>query len=292
MNYRTDLAIECNEILREDNKSAVQEEKISRCGVEITRIKVENDEQSKSLSKPLGTYITAQVEPFAQNAELFDGRLDVISDEISSLLPKDGLVLVAGLGNEEITPDALGPRCMDFLLATRHISSELAKDIGFEKMRPVAAVVPGVLGKTGIESCEILCSIARHIKPSAVITVDALAARSLSRLGNTVQISNSGISPGSGVGNARKGIDKQLLGAEVISIGVPTVVDAQTLAKDIVGKDGDFSFSSSNKSCEQTIVTPSQIDLLVERAAKLVAMAINHALQPDMKCEDIFSLVT
>lgn len=292
MNYRTDLAVEQNELLKQQQKNAVDEETCSKCGVKITRIKVENDETSKSLSKPLGTYVTIQVAPFARSSELFDGRLDVIADEISALLPKKGLVLVAGLGNDCITPDALGPRCIDYLLATRHVDDSLARSVGFDNLRPVAAVVPGVLGKTGIESCEILQGIVRHINPAALITVDAFAARNLCRLGNTIQISNAGVLPGSGVGNARKGIDKNLLGIDVISIGVPTVVDAKTLALDVVGENADFPAERLSCDYENTVVTPSEIDVLIEHAAKLIAMSINHALQPDMNCEDILSLVT
>lgn len=292
MNCRTDLAIERNEILKEQDSFAVDEETFSKNGVKITRIIIRDDETAKRFSKPIGTYITAEVEPFSHNAELFDGRLEVIADEIASLLPKDGLVLVAGLGNADITPDALGPRCADLLLATRHIDAELAKSIGFDNLRPVAAVVPGVLGKTGVETCEIICGIAKSIMPSAVITVDALAARSLSRLGKTIQITNTGVSPGSGVGNARKGIDKSLLGVDVISIGVPTVVDAKTLVKDAAGDGADVSPDRLYPAIDGTVVTPSEIDILIERAAKLIAMAINHALQPEISCEDILSLVT
>lgn len=292
MNYRTDLAIECNEILKEQNTDIIDEETFSSNGVKITRIKVEDENFSKSFSKPVGTYITAQIEPFTKNAELFDGRLDVIADEIASLLPKDGLVLVAGLGNVDVTPDAFGPKSMDYLFATRHISKELSDEIGFDHIRPVAAVVPGVLGKTGIETCEILGGIVNSVRPAAVIVVDALAARHLSRLGTTVQISNAGISPGSGVGNARKGINKDMLGVDVISIGVPTVVDARTLARDIVGTDKDPSDDLSCSDSAPNIVTTSQIDVLIERAAKLVAMAVNRALQPGISCEDLLSLVT
>ena len=291
MSYRTDLAVEQNEILRETGVNHINEDFFSQSGVDVTRITVSEGEVSQNFGKPAGTYITAEVEPFTKSSELFDGRLDVIAREISSLLPKEGLILVAGLGNCDITPDALGPRCVDFLLATRHIDKELAKAIGFEQTRPVAAVVPGVLGKTGIETGEILKGIVNCIQPAAVITIDALAARHLSRLGKTIQISNAGISPGSGVGNRRKGIDRSLLGVDVISIGVPTVVDASTLARDVCKKDVDCKTLGLSEN-DATIVTPCQIDLLVERAAKLIGMSINHALQPDMNCEDLLSLVT
>ena len=291
MNYRTDLAIEQNELLKNKKFEGLKEDIFTKSGVKITKIIVDDEESSRNLNKPIGTYITAQVEPFVFSGELFDGRLDVISNEIAELLPKEGLILVAGLGNVDITPDALGPRCVDYLLATRHIGKDLAQSLGINDLRPVAAVVPGVLGKTGIETGEMLKGISECVHPAAVIIIDALAARHLSRLGTTVQISDTGILPGSGVGNCRKGIDKNLLGVDVISVGVPTVVDTATLVNDVLYKSENTEPSELPDN-EPTIVTPCQIDLLIERAAKLVAMSINHALQPDIKCEDLLSLVT
>ena len=204
-------------------------------------------------------------------------------------MPKDGLILVAGLGNDQITPDALGPGCTSQIFSTRHIGKELQKSIGFEHLRPVARVIPGVLGQNGIETVEILEGIIRRVSPSALITVDALASRRLSRLGCTVQICNTGISPGSGVGNARAEISLDTVGIPVISIGVPTVVDAFTLACDLIGEDATERIE---KDGERMMVTPREIDLLIEHASKLVAAAINSALQPHMDIDELMALVS
>lgn len=285
MDFRTDLAIERNEILEKSDKD-IQVKSYSKSNINITEIRVKNDKGAKKIQKPVGRYITAELPPFADDTEIFDGRLDILADELNSLLPDDGTVLIAGLGNENITPDALGPRCVDFVLATRHIGEEIASSIGFKNLRPVAGIAPGVLGQTGIETGEIISGIVNSIKPSAVITVDALASRNLNRLGCTVQITDTGIVPGSGVGNARKEISEKTLGVKVISIGVPTVVDGNTLVSDL---SNGKPISDEGKN---VIVTPREIDLMIERASRLIGMMINHALQPEINCEDILSLVT
>ena len=166
-------------------------------------------------------------------------RIQTAAKEIRSLLPEKGLVLVAGLGNSDITPDDLGPRTANMILATRHISEELARAVGLIGLRPVAVLAPGVLGQTGIETGELLYSIVQRLSPAALIVVDALASRRLDRLGCTLQISDTGISPGSGVGNARPHISRETMGVPVISMGVPTVVDAATLAADLLHCEDD-----------------------------------------------------
>ncbi len=291
MNFRTDLALERQELLGDEGTKGVLSQTEEKDRVKITRIEIRTEEASSQLAKPKGNYITVEVPPFSTDAEIFDGRLDTLSDEIRAMLPESGTVLVVGLGNVSITPDALGPKSAGYILATRHISDELKKSIGFESMRSVAGISPGVLGQTGIETGEIIRGIVDRIKPSAVITVDALASRNLSRLGCTVQMSDTGISPGSGVGNTRKRLDEETLGVKVISIGVPTVVDGATLAHDLIDKEKSKSYSVIPES-EQMMVTPKEIDLLIERASKLVGMAINCALQPDISPEDIMSLVS
>ncbi len=291
MNFRTDLALERQELIGSERLKGVISETEVKDQVKITRIEITDDTAARRLSKPIGNYVTAEVPPFSTDAEIFDGRLEILSEEIKSMLPVNGAVLVVGLGNISITPDALGPKSAGYILATRHISDELKKSIGFENMRSVASLSPGVLGQTGIETGEIVRGIVDRIKPSAVITVDALASRNLSRLGSTVQMSDTGISPGSGVGNQRKRLDETTLGVKVISIGVPTVVDGATLAHDLIDKEKSTSYSVLPES-EQMMVTPKEIDLLIERASKLVGMAINCALQPDISPEDIMSLVS
>ncbi len=297
MNFRTDLALERKEYIRKEELDGIKEEKKEAYGVTVTTITVENEKGEKLLSKPKGKYITMEIGSFMKNADLFSGKLTALSEELSSLIPKEGTVLVVGLGNEKITPDALGPRCISLILATRHISEEFAKAIGFEKLRPVAAIVPGVLGTTGIETAESIEGIAERIKPSCVIVIDALAARSTERLGTTVQITDTGVSPGSGVGNKRNRIDKNSIGVPVIAIGVPTVVDAATVAADALQNAGMSEAETekilkTREENELMMVTPKEIDNVIDRAAALVAMSINSALQPDIPPEDILAIVS
>ncbi len=291
MLFRTDLALERQELLGEKTPEGVVSVTVQEEQAKITRIEIKTDEAAKKLSKPIGNYVTVEVPPFSTDAEIFDGRLITLTREIRDMLPEKGTVLVVGLGNSSITPDALGPKSAGYILATRHISEELKKSIGFEKMRSVASISPGVLGQTGIETGEIIKGVVERIKPAAVITVDALASRNLSRLGCTVQMSDTGISPGSGVGNTRKRLDEETLGVRVISLGVPTVVDGATLAHDLIDKEKSKSYSVLPESAGM-MVTPKEIDLLIERASKLVGLAINCALQPDISPEDIMSLVS
>lgn len=295
MNLRTDLAVERREIVGSDYIDGMILKEYEEKGVKVTEIRVTDERGSKALGKPPGEYITLEVTPFTRMTDLFSSQLEVISNHIERLLPNEGTVLVIGLGNDSITPDAFGPLVVKSVLATRHIDEELQKSIGFEGMRRVAAVATGVLGKTGIESGEIAKSIVRQIKPSAVIAVDALAARRLERLGTTVQMSSSGITPGSGVGNARSALNCETLGVPVISIGVPTVVDGATLAYDIMEKAGiDESRVTEDilrPFGQGVIVTPEEVDLMVQRAALLVAMGINCALQKHTDPKDILAIV-
>lgn len=294
MNFRTDLALERREYIDKHSIDGVISHKKTVNGITVDTITVTNSQGEKALGKPIGTYITVETVPFTNNSDLFSPSLYVLRDELKGLLPEDkGCVLVAGLGNEDITPDALGPRCISLLFATRHIPDELARNIGLSALRPVAGIVPGVLGKTGMESAEIISGIVKKIKPCAVIAVDALAARGTERLGRTVQLSNTGISPGSGVGNHRQTINEETLGVPVIAIGVPTVVDGRTLAFDILEKAGvDESTIKGSDMKDSMMVTPKEVDALIERASRLIAMAINTALHPDIDGEDILAVVS
>lgn len=291
MNFRTDLALERHELLGKDDCEGIVSKMTERDGVRITAITVTTQEAARRLSKPCGRYVTLEVPSFSSDGEILDSKLTLLSEEIRKMIPKKGTVLVVGLGNLSVTPDALGPKVASYILATRHISSELAKSAGLNGIRCVAGISPGVLGQTGIETGEIIRGIVDRIKPSCVIAVDALASRNLSRLGSTVQMSDTGISPGSGVGNARKRLDEKTLGVKVISIGVPTVVDGATLAHDLIDKKKSSGYTILPES-EEMMVTPKEIDLLIERASKLVALAINCALQDKLSPEDILSLVS
>lgn len=291
MNFRTDLALERHELIGKDNSEGVISHSEDIDNIKITRIEIKTPSAEERLSKPRGNYVTVEVPSFSSDGEILDSKLNILSSEIRKMLPERGTVLVVGLGNISITPDALGPKAASYILATRHISSELAKSVGLENLRSVAGISPGVLGQTGIETGEIIRGIVDRIKPSCVVTVDALASRNLSRLGSTVQMSDTGISPGSGVGNARKRLDEETLGVKVISIGVPTVVDGATLAHDLIDREKTSDYSVLPES-EEMMVTPKEIDLLIERASKLVGLAINCALQEGLSPEDIMSLVS
>lgn len=295
MNFRTDLALERREYIKEKEIDGIicREETVS--GTKITTISVINENGEKTLGKPKGKYITIEANSFLKNPDLSDNIIEVLADQISSLIPKEGSVLVVGLGNESITPDALGPKCVSLLLATRHISGEFARSIGLDDLRSAAGISPGVLGKTGIETAEIIEAVADKINPSAVIAIDALASRRLSRLGNTVQMTDSGISPGSGVGNKRSSINEQTLRVPVIAIGVPTVVDGATMALDLLEDHGvdtkELENDESFKKEGMVMVTPKEIDLVIDRAAQLIAMGINRALQRQLPTEDIMKLI-
>ncbi|MBR3755022.1 MAG: GPR endopeptidase [Clostridia bacterium] len=288
MNLRTDLALEQREISAPEETDGIECEEVKKGEAKITRIEITNENGEKKLNRKRGTYITVELPNLSRFAD-FSQSAKTIADELIPLLPQEGLILVAGLGNDQITPDALGPGCASLIFSTRHIGKELQKSIGFEHLRPVARVIPGVLGQNGLETVEILEGIIRRVSPAALITVDALASRRLSRLGCTVQICNTGISPGSGVGNARAEISPETVGVPVISIGVPTVVDAVTLACDLIG---EAAGERMEKDGEKMMVTPREIDLLIEHASKLVAASINSALQPHMDIEELMALVS
>lgn len=294
MEFRTDLALENKEELGGNVPRGVTVDELSIGRARITRIRVENEEGAAALSRPKGNYITIEVPPFSDTAGEIDERLTAVSTELAKLLPEEGEILVAGLGNSDITPDALGPKAAARVLATRHISGELARSAGLGDLRKVSVVSPGVLGQTGIETGELLAGIAEKTHPAAVIAVDALASRRLSRLGCTIQISDTGISPGSGVGNHRQEISRKTLGVPVIAVGVPTVVDAATLVCDLAGAT-DEERSRLKAAVEprgaSMVVTPREIDLLIDRAADMVSLGINQALHPHILPEDMKMLV-
>lgn len=294
MELRTDLAMERRELVEEDIKGA-DYSKREESGLVVERLEIRTERAGQILKKPRGVYITIELEPLTDRVETGDRRIGVISREIEKLLPAYGPVLVAGLGNMEITPDALGPKTSSGILATRHINGEIARSTGLDHLRSVAVLSTGVTGQTGIETSEYLLGVIKLIKPSALIVIDALASRRLCRLGKTLQISDAGISPGAGVGNHRARIDRSTMGIPVISIGVPTVVDAITLACDLLQSDDDSElqqiFSEVSPQGRSMVVTPKEIDLLVSRAARLISLCINCALQKDMEPEDLFALL-
>ena len=291
MNFRTDLAIERREYREKEELDGVLSHSETVDGIRITTIEIINDKGEKLIGKPRGRYITIETDRLTKSSEVFSSVCDALCREVRKLIPQSGTVLVAGLGNEDITPDALGPKALDLLLATRHISDDLTESLGLGSLRSVAGIVPGVLGKTGIETVEIISGVVEKIAPSCVIVIDALAARSTARLGTTVQLADTGVSPGSGVGNRRKAINSETLGVPVIAIGVPTVVDALTMAADVFEKAGIPLPEEDFSEHRQMMVTPKEIDSLTDKAAHLIAMGINLALQTGLSAEDITEII-
>ena len=291
MQLRTDLAVEAREIAGE-HISGVDFKTYSENGLEISRLTVKNQKAKQELGKEIGTYITIELPSLTDNFTETDDRLKTIGLEIRRLLPVHGLLLVVGLGNMEITPDSLGPKTSSRVLATRHITGEIAKATGLDKLRPVAVMQTGVTGQTGIETGEYILSVVKRIRPNAVVAIDALAARRLERLGCTLQISDTGISPGAGVGNHRTKITKETIGVPVIAIGVPTVVDVQTFANDLTkGKLHAEQTNHIEPNGRQMIITPREIDLLTERASRLIGFALNAAIQNEFELADLVSLM-
>ena len=253
----------------------------------VTHTVINDDNGSSLLGKPIGDYITVTLDAPPQSLTEPSDSEEIIAEQILKLLPKNRQsVLVLGLGNRDITPDALGPKTAECILATRHITKELAKDIGLSSLKSVAVISPGVLGQTGIETSEILSAVVELIKPSAVIVIDALAAKSIKRLGTTIQLSNTGICPGAGVGNARKEINQETLGVPVIAIGIPTVVEAATLLYDLTEQKHSIEGVYS-----KMIVTPREIDTIIEHCSKLLGFSLNRALQPEIDSEVLRILV-
>lgn len=270
MNPRTDLALERVLAANTLPEGAVTQEE-NLFGTACTLVEIRTPEAARVLGKPEGRYYTLHFPSFAKVPVDFPAQAEAVASVISRLLPEKGTVLTIGLGNSAITPDALGPEVVKLLLATRHIPPE-SMPPSFPALRPSASISPGVLGQTGIESAEIIAALVKEIHPAAVIAVDALAASSLSRLGATVQICDSGISPGSGVANRRKELSFQTLGVPVIALGIPTVVDHQE-------EDGPVM-----------MVTPREIDTIILNAAKVIAFGIDRALQPSLSLEDLTAL--
>ncbi len=287
MSVRTDLALERRELHGETPPPGVETEVSEGENVRVTRIEIVSPAGASALQKPMGVYYTIETAGFPDARLLPDGRVDAVKEALRRLLPEKGGVLVAGLGNLNITPDALGPKCAELIFATRHIDGATREKLSLPDLREVCAVAPGVTGQTGLDAAEIIAGVCERVRPAAVIAVDALAAGSVRRLAKTVQISDAGVEPGAGVGNARKALSRKTLGVPVIAVGVPTVVDALSLARDVFGAtadggDGDYA---------SMIVTPRETDVVTDSAARLLALAINSALQPSLTQEEILSLM-
>ena len=258
----------------------------------MTRVDILDRTGEQALGKPVGSYLTVDLSTFWQRREgFFERAVRVVGSQLKGLLPEDGDALVIGLGNPAMTPDAIGPLALDSLLITRHLISSMPRQ--FSGFRPVAAFSTGVLGTTGVESADAVRGLVEQVKPSMVIAVDALASRRTGRVCTTVQLSDTGIIPGSGVGNHRAALNRDTLGVPVFSIGVPTVVDAATLAADLLEESGikHFDHDALQKANHGLTVTPRDIDAQVRDLAKVIGYAINWALQ-DLEIEEITALLS
>ena len=292
---RTDLAIEAHEIWREQNKadtglSGVMVRDYTADGFKVNRVDILDDEGVRRLNKPAGTYVTFEYRLESHTApEDFERGVTALAGIIREVLQlREGeSVLVAGLGNGEITPDALGPETINNIMVTRHLVEKLPQD--FSPLRPVAAISPGVLGTTGIETGAIVKAVSGEGALERVIVVDALASRSLSRLCSTIQIADTGIVPGSGVGNSRYELNKESVGVPVLAIGVPTIVDAATLCADLAQAAG-YPIEDAGQLLPHgggMLVTHKDIDRQIRDVSKLIGYAVNRALHGDLDIKEM-----
>ena len=311
---RTDLALEAREMLSRkvsENIPGVIVETVEDGEIITTSVSITTPEAQRTMGKGQGKYITIEAQGLRyKNTQLQEQVMKALAKELVAMveLPKNAVILVIGLGNRNITPDALGPRAVEKIVVTRHLQEMLSPELK-GGVRSVCAIAPGVLGITGIETVEIVQGIVSKIKPDLVIAIDALAAASSHRVLTTVQLSNTGISPGSGVGNKRFGLTKESLGVPVIAIGVPTVVHASTIAMDTLDTLQEHaSFGRYFKSMEHLsdadrrtivsqvlpetfgdlMVTPKEVDRFIEDIGVVIAGGINQAMHPHIDYENIY----
>ena len=291
---RTDLADEAKELFEASAEKTttlegVRARQYGRRGCSVTAVDVLDHEGSRAIGKPMGRYLTVELRR-NQEPSYFPDTARCIAEELRRLMPRrtlDAPVLIAGLGNRDITPDAIGPQVTENILITRHLQQSLPEL--FSSFAPVCAISTGVLGTTGVESAEMIHGVVQRIRPAYLIVVDALVSRKMERLCATVQLSNTGLIPGSGVGNYRNALNEDTLHVPVLSVGVPTVIEAATLAADLLEESGaeiaEEPFSA--KFDRSVIVTPKDIDSQVKELSRLIGYGINLALQPDLTVEDI-----
>ncbi|MBE6611961.1 MAG: GPR endopeptidase [Ruminococcaceae bacterium] len=280
---RTDLAAELDLADRRD----VAESTEKRGEFTVSTVEILTEEAADRLGKPCGKYITADIgkiwlasdDSFEKAADLIADKLRLLAHELCGRMPES--LLVAGLGNRRITADALGDETVGLLTVTRHIRTRDSRLFGLLGGREISAVAPGVLGQTGIETAELVDGVCRQVKPELVIAIDALCARSTERLATTIQLGSTGISPGSGIGNHRRSIDRETLGVPVIALGVPTVVDSATLVLDALEQAGidepDARLMAVLRSRRGYFVTPKETDTIVRELSRLTARAITLA---------------
>lgn len=302
-NFRTDLALESRDFYLKSIKNTeldgISYETTKTDLFTVTKVKIENEAASIKLKKPIGNYITIHSSHIMSG--LYTKELsEELARQLTLIMPprsKKSLVFAAGLGNDNVTPDSIGPKVVSSLVVTRHILGEE----NFEAdLSPLCALAPGVLGITGIETAEIFSSVSNAIKPDFVIAIDALASRSSKHVGTTIQIADTGINPGSGVHNRRNALNKKTIGVPVIVVGVPTVSDASAVVYDAIDEIlSKYEISSDMMQCENVIndvltrraesmmVTPKNIDAITDRASLILSRGINMAVHKDLSYEEI-----
>lgn len=289
MAFRTDLAVEAIE----NHKTAaalphVRQSDRTLEGFAVHEVRILSEDAAREIGKPQGRYLTLELDALIRREEdAFPRACKALSTLLRELMPhpNDGPVLIAGLGNRMITPDAIGPQTADHVIATRHLVAQSPEV--FADWRPVSALAPGVLGQTGVETGEVICGVLDRVRPAAVIAVDALAAGRLSRLLRTVQLTDTGITPGAGVGNARAALNKETLGVPVIAVGVPTVVDGATLAHEISSQLGQPACEALDDLSQPVMITTRDIDREVADISRMIGYAVNMALHPHLSVADI-----
>ena len=323
-NVRTDLTLEAHELLREravrekkedEGIPGVEVENTGDAEIKITRVRVVSPAGESAIGKPMGNYITLEVPGLRENDQvLYENTCKALAKELTGILKLDDktLTLVVGLGNWNVTPDALGPKVVSSMMVTRHLLEYLPDQVD-KGVRPVCAVAPGVLGITGIETGEIIKGIVERVKPDYVIAIDALASRKMDRINTTIQVADTGIAPGSGVGNKRMELSRATLGVPVIAIGVPTVVDAATMVNDTIDLVLDSMIEQAPQGTEfykmmksinrdekysmikevlepysgNLVVTPKEIDDVIKRISKVIANGLNIALHQGITLNDV-----
>lgn len=293
---RTDLALEARESVEETKREIrgveISEHYDEETEVKVTKVMIRTKNAARDLGKPIGTYITLEAPAMLEADEDYHREIsETLAEQLKTVIPnseKEQSVLVVGLGNREVTADALGPNVVDNLFVTRHVILEYGKAAyNRTKMNLVSSIVPGVMAATGMETAEIVKGVVEQTKPDVVIVIDALAARSTKRLNRTVQITNTGIHPGSGVGNHRSALTKESLGVPVIAIGVPTVVDAATIVNDALEKAADSCRESKVLAeLNNMYVTSKDIDATIKRLSFMISEAINMTLDGEFAQEE------
>lgn len=285
---RTDLALEAREFIEEANGEMrgviVDTYNDADDTVQVTRVQITTKNGAKAMGKPIGTYITLEADHLTEADEDYHREVsEVIARQLRQLLPdfkKEKSILVVGLGNRDVTADALGPEVVDHLNITRHMLRQFGHAAySCEKVHEISGIVPGVMGKTGMETAEIIKGVVDSTKPDVIVVIDALAARSTRRLTRTIQITNTGIQPGSGVGNHRNSLTEESLCVPVIAIGIPTVVDAATIVNDAIGHlhQDDPKLQNTFNDMNNMYVTAKDIDSTIKRLGFTLSEALNIA---------------